>query len=86
MVGVAKPGKVKEAYAALMREAKRVHDFGFTASEYQRAKDEFMSHVDKTYENRAKMKNEQFTTQYVDHFISNEPIPSVEDELRSIRW
>ena len=77
VVGVAKPGKVKEAYAALMREAKRVHDFGFTASEYQRAKDEFMSHVDKTYENRAKMKNEQFTTQYVDHFISNEPIPSV---------
>ena len=82
VVGVAKPGKVKEAYAALMREAKRVHDFGFTASEYQRAKDEFMSHVDKTYENRAKMKNEQFTTQYVDHFISNEPIPSVEDETQ----
>ena len=28
------------------------------------------------------MKNEQFTTQYVDHFISNEPIPSVEDETQ----
>ena len=82
VVGVAKPGKVKEAYAALMREAKRVHDFGFTASEYQRAKDEFMSHVDKTYENRAKMKNEQFTSQYVDHFISNVPISSVEDETQ----
>ena len=82
LMGVAKPGKVKEAYAALMREAKRVHDFGFTASEYQRAKDEFMSFVDKTYENRTKMKNEQFTTQYVDHFISNEPIPSVEEETQ----
>ena len=80
LIGVAKPGKVKEAYAAVLREAKRMHDFGFTATEYQRAKEEFLSQVDKTLANKDKMKNEQFTTQYVDHFISNEPIPSVEDE------
>ncbi len=79
-IGVAKPGKVKEAYAAVLREAKRMHDFGFTATEYQRAKEEFMSQVDKTLANKDKMKNEQFTTQYVDNFTSNEPIPSVEDE------
>ena len=78
--GVAKPGQMKEAYAALLREVKRVNDFGFTATEYQRAKDEFLSQVDKTLTNKDKMKNEQFTTQYVDHFIANEPIPSVEDE------
>lgn len=80
LIGVAKPGKVKEAYAAVLREAKRMHDFGFTATEYQRAKEEFLSRVDKTLANKDKMKNEQFTTQYVDNFISNEPIPSVEDE------
>ena len=80
LIGVAKPGKVKEAYAAVLREAKRMHDFGFTATEYQRAKEEFLSQVDKTLANKDKMKNEQFTTQYVDNFISNEPIPSVEDE------
>lgn len=78
----AKSGKLKEAYAALLREAKRVHDFGFTATEYQRAKDEFMSSMEKAYTNRSKMKNEQFTGQYVDHFIANEPIPSVEDEYQ----
>lgn len=80
LIGVAKPGKVKEAYAAVLREAKRMHDFGFTATEYQRAKEEFLSQVDKTLANKDKMKNEQFTSQYVDNFISNEPIPSVEDE------
>ena len=80
LTGVAKPGKIKEAYAAVLREAQRMHEFGFTATEYQRAKDEFMSQVDKALANKDKMKNEQFTTQYVDHFISNEPIPSVEDE------
>ena len=80
LTGVAKPGKIKEAYAAVLREAQRMHEFGFTATEYQRAKDEFMSQVDKALANKDKMKNEQFTTQYVDNFISNEPIPSVEDE------
>ena len=39
-----------------------------------------MSQVDKALANEDKMKNEQFTTQYVDNFTSNEPIPSVEEE------
>lgn len=77
---VAKPGMLKEAYAAVLREAKRARDFGFTATELQRVRDNIMSGVDKMYSNRDKMKNEQFTTQYVDHFIGKEPIPSVEDE------
>ena len=81
-LGIAKDGQMKEAYAAVMRELKRAHDFGFTATEYQRAKDEFMSQMEKAYTNRDKMKNEQFTTQYVDNFTSNEPIPSVEDEYQ----
>ena len=81
-LGFAKDGQMKEAYAAVMRELKRAHDFGFTATEYQRAKDEFMSQMEKAYTNRDKMKNEQFTTQYVDNFTGNEPIPSVEDEYQ----
>ena len=81
-LGVPKPGMTKEAYAAVLREAKRVQDFGFTATEYQRAKDEFLSSMEKALSNKDKMKNEQFTTQYVDNFISNEPIPSIEDEVQ----
>ncbi len=80
LAGAAKPGKLKEAYAAVLREGKRMSEFGFTATEYQRAKDEFLSQVEKAVANKDKMKNEQFTTQYVDHFLSNEPIPSVEEE------
>ena len=78
--GAAKPGMIKEAYAAVLREAKRAKDFGFTETEYARVKEDFMSGLDKIYSNRDKMKNEQFTSQYVDHFIANDPIPSVEDE------
>lgn len=85
LTGIAKEGKTPEAYAALLREAKRVHDFGFTATEYQRAKDEIISQIDKQLANKDKMKNEQFTTQYVQNFIANEPIPSIEDKSNMLK-
>ena len=77
---VAKPGKVKEAYEALLTELKRAAGHGFTAGEFGRAKEEFMSRIDKIYSNRDKMKNEEYAPQYVDNFINKSPIPSVETE------
>lgn len=79
---VAKPGMVKEAYAAVLAEAKRAHDHGFLATEYARAKEEFMSRMERAYDNREKMKNQEFTGQYVEHFINSEPIPSIETEYQ----
>ncbi len=79
---VPKTGQLLQAYQAVLDEAKRVRDFGFTATEYERYKANFMSGIETAYANRNKMKNEQFTGQYVGHFISNEPIPSVEQEYQ----
>lgn len=79
---VAKPGKVIEAYIAGLNEIKRAKEFGFTATEYLRAKEEFMSSIERAYTNRDKMKNEEFTGQYVSNFIEGEPIPSVEQEYQ----
>ena len=75
-----KPGKTVEAWAATLKEARRAAEFGFTATEYQRFCDEFMSRLEKAYANREKMKNDEFTQQYLDHFQENEPIPSLEQE------
>lgn len=79
-----KPGMEKETLQALMREALRVREFGFTASEYDRARQEYLSQLEKAYSNRDKMENEQFVNQYVQHFINNEPIPSLADEYTLI--
>lgn len=79
---VAKPGKVIEAYIAGLNEIKRAKEFGFTATEYLRAKEDFMSSIERAYTNRDKMKNEEFTGQYVSNFIEGEPIPSVEQEYQ----
>lgn len=79
---VPKEGKELEGLAAGLRELKRVKDFGFTATEYERAKSEYLSLLEKTYNNREKHPSNDYCQQYVDNFIENEPIPSIEDEYQ----
>ena len=74
-----KEGQTTEALAAVYREALRAAQFGFTPTEYQRQKSDFLSALDKTYSNKDKRYNAQFCDAYKDHFLDNEPIPSLDD-------
>ena len=78
MMGVPKEGRDMETLTALFREARRVAQFGFTATEYERAKADFLSSLEKQYTNRNKITNHQFGNEYTDHYLTNEPIPSIE--------
>ncbi len=78
MMGVPKEGKDLETLQALIREAKRARDFGFTATEYDRAKAEYMASLEKAYTNRDKRKNAEYGDEYRDHYLTGEPIPSLE--------
>lgn len=71
---------IDESLAILVREIERVRKFGFTAPEYDRARSEYLSLLEKSYNNRNKQKNEDYVQQYVRNFIDNEPIPSIEQE------
>ena len=77
-IGIPKEGKDMETLATLIREAKRARDFGFTATEYERAKSDYLASLEKAYSNRDKRKNDEFGNAYRDHFLGNEPIPSLE--------
>ncbi len=78
LMGIPKEGRDMETLATLVREARRVAKFGFTATEYERAKADFLSSLEKQYTNRAKIRNDQFGDDYRDHYLTNEPIPSIE--------
>ena len=78
LIGVAKEGKDIETLQAVFREAKRARDFGFTATEYARAKADYLSGLEKLYTNRDKRKNDAYCSEYVENFLENDPIPSVE--------
>lgn len=76
---VPKADQDMEALSAAMRELKRVKDFGFTATEYERARSEFLSQVEKNYNNREKTPSNSYCQEYVENFINAEPIVSIED-------
>ena len=73
-----KEGMTEQAISAVFTEARRAMQFGFTATEYQRYKQNFMSQLDKQYSNKDKRYNSQFVKQYVNHYLDNDPIPSLD--------
>ena len=80
--GTSKDGQELQTLAAMYREAQRVRQHGFTATEYERTKAEYLSQLESAYENRNKVKNHQFGDEYRDNFLANEPIPGVETEYQ----
>lgn len=79
-MAVSKEDGIETAFSALLRETERARRFGFTESEYTRAKAEYLRELESQYNDREKQKNETYVDQYVRHFIDNEPIPGIENE------
>ena len=79
-LAIAKDNGIDTALAALVREIERAKKFGFTASEYARAKADYLRYLESAYNERSKTRNSQYVNEYVRHFIDNEPIPGIETE------
>ena len=73
-----KEGRYAEGIKAAYRELLRAVRGGFTESEYDRFKQEYLSQVDAAYEARDKRTNTSFVNAYVRHFLDNEPAPGIE--------
>jgi len=73
-----KDGQAEATLAAMLREARRAAEHGFTPTEYARAKADAMSALDKMYSNKDKRYSAQFCEEYKQHFLSGEPIPSID--------
>ena len=67
-----------DALQAVLTEARRVAEFGFTPTEYSRYKADYLSSLERSYNNREKRTNSQFYAQCRGHFLANEPMPSIE--------
>lgn len=83
--GSVKEGKTKEALAALTRETERLNQFGFTASEYERAKANILQQYESSYKERDKQKNGAYVNEYVDHFTNGGYIPGIEIEYDLVK-
>ncbi|MGM9787470.1 MAG: M16 family metallopeptidase [Candidatus Cryptobacteroides sp.] len=65
---------------SIYREMLRIVRNGFTASEYERARTEYLSALETRYNQREKKSSSSYCSEYVRHFIDNEPIPGIETE------
>ena len=71
---------INDGIVTLMREIERAKRFGFTDSEYARARAEYLSQMESAFNERDKRQNEEYVQEYVRHFLDNEPIPGIENE------
>ena len=80
-----KENEIPTSFAALLREIERARRFGFTATEYERVKANYMTQVESAYNERNKIKNGSYVQSYVRNFIDNEPIAGIETEYEIIK-
>ena len=66
---------------SLYREMLRIVRNGFTASEYERARADYLSSLESEYNQREKKTSASYCSELVRHFIDNEPIPGIETEF-----
>ncbi len=74
-----KDSLTEQALKAVFAEALRAAEFGFTATEYKRYQQNFLSQLEKQYSNKDKRYNVSFCRAYVSHYLDQEPIPSLDD-------
>ncbi|MDE7443219.1 MAG: insulinase family protein, partial [Muribaculaceae bacterium] len=78
VTGLDKGTDIVPATEAIYREVLRAQRGGFTVSEYERARNEYLSHLEKAYNNRSSRESGSYVQEYVNNFVDNEPIPSIE--------
>ena len=71
-----------EGLKAVYREALRAKRGGFTATEYARCRTEYLSQLEKAYNNRNQQENKTLAESYVRNFIDKKPIPGIETKYQ----
>ena len=77
---ITKADGIETGLQAALTEIERMKRYGFTASEYERARANYLQRLESAYKERNNTQNANFVNEYVQHFLNNEPIPGIEQE------
>ncbi|MDR1764090.1 MAG: insulinase family protein [Dysgonamonadaceae bacterium] len=80
-----KDNDFQTALKAIARELERVDKYGFTASEYERAKSNILTSYESAFNERDKTLNAKYVNEYVSHFTEGGYIPGIEMEYNIIQ-
>lgn len=73
---------IEGSLKALLQEAERARRFGFTESEYARARANYLQHLESAYNERENTQHDTYVGEYVRNFLHAEPIPGIEAEYQ----
>ncbi len=82
---VFKDNAYKEGIAALYREILRASRHGFTATEFERYKTEYLSRLENTYAKKDKVYSSQYVNECVRNFLDNDAMPGIEWEYQTMK-
>ena len=78
-------GGIAEGLAAVRIEARRVRQYGFTASELDRAKRWMIAFYERAYNERDTNESPSYAQEYLGYFLTEEPSPGIEYEWRLVQ-
>ncbi|MFA4852790.1 MAG: insulinase family protein [Bacteroidales bacterium] len=77
-----KENQIEKAFETLLIENERVKQFGFTATEFERMKDQILNDYEKASKEFDKTESNTLVNEYVDNFLNKEPIPGARNEFK----
>jgi zinc protease len=79
-IAIVKGNEYETGLKAISRELERLNKYGFTASEYERAKAKFLAQLENAFKEKDKTNNGKYADEYVRHFTDGGYIPGIEME------
>jgi zinc protease len=83
--GAVAPGEIIKGLKAALEENERVVRFGFTSTELDRYKKQYLNNEERAYNERDKVESGSYSSRYINHFLNNQPIPSQEVRYEFIK-
>ncbi len=84
-IGVSKAGKEEQTFRDLAIEIERFRRYGFTPSEFERAKTETLSSYEKAYNERDTRNSQSLAQECYNHYLDGLPMPGIEFEYDYIK-
>jgi zinc protease len=78
-------GRIEDGVTTLVMEANRVREFGFGASEVERAKKWMASFYEQAFTERDKTESGSYAQEYLSYFLNDEPSPGIDYEYRLVQ-
>ncbi len=75
---------IEHALKTLLQEVERARRFGFTETEYERARANYLQRLESAYNEREKTKNDAYVNEYIANFLDKEPIPGIAYEYTTM--